>query len=66
MVKFTTVDTDVVVPAVALTTDTSVTNGRKSSEQNPVASKLMSVGLRIFVRYLHEDSGRCFTGFSYC
>ena len=47
IVNSTTVDTDVVVPAVVLTIDTSVTNGRKSSEQNSVASKVIPVGLFI-------------------
>ena len=45
IVNSITVDTDVVVPAVALTTEISVTNGCRSPEQNAVASKLIPVGL---------------------
>jgi hypothetical protein len=43
-------DVAVVVPAVTVTIDRFVTKGLRNWEQNPVASKVMDVGLFI-VRY---------------
>ena len=53
IVNCITVETDVVVPPIAWITDTSVTNGLKSAEQNAVGSKLIPVGLFILLGLLH-------------
>jgi hypothetical protein len=58
-------DVAVVVPAVTVTTDRFVTNGRRNWEQNPVASKVIDVGLFI-IRYSSWNRGvRRLTDFSY-
>lgn len=45
MIRLITVDVDVVVPDVTSTIDTSVTSGRRNSEQKDVTSNSIDEGL---------------------